>query len=107
MTATLFTNVRVIDGDGNEPFSGEVLVEGNRIKQVAKAGEGTNAPDARTVDGGGQTLMPGLIEAHAHISFCNTADLESLGDLPPENTAHPANGMGSILGHPNILPLRE
>ena len=84
MAATLFTNIRVIDGDGTEPFSGEVLVEGNRIKQVAKAGEGAEAPAARTVDGGGQTLMPGLIEAHAHISFCNTPDLESLGDLPPE-----------------------
>ena len=84
MAATLFTNVQVIDGDNNEPFSGEVLVEGNRIKAVAKAGDGPKPDGARLVDGGGQTLMPGLIEAHAHISFCNTADLESLGDLPPE-----------------------
>jgi imidazolonepropionase-like amidohydrolase len=28
--------------------------------------------------------MPGLVEAHAHISFCDTPDLESLGDIPPE-----------------------
>ncbi len=87
MAATLFTNVRVIDGDGNQPFTGEVLVEGNRIKQVAKTSEEVEkikAPEARVVDGGGQTLMPGLIEPHAHISFCNTADLETLGDLPPE-----------------------
>ena len=84
MTATLFTNVRIIDGDGKKPFNGQVLVKGNRIKKVAKAGKGLKAPGARVVDGGGQTLMPGLVEAHAHISFCNTPDLESLGDIPPE-----------------------
>jgi len=84
MAATLFTNVRVIDGDGDEPFNGAVLVEGNRIKTVARDGAAIEAPGATRVDGGGQTLMPGLIEAHGHISFCNTPDLESLGDIPPE-----------------------
>ena len=28
--------------------------------------------------------MPGLIEAHGHISFCDTPTLEGLGDIPPE-----------------------
>ncbi len=28
--------------------------------------------------------MPGLVEAHGHISFANTADLESLENIPPE-----------------------
>jgi imidazolonepropionase-like amidohydrolase len=84
MTATLFKNVRIIDGNGKKPFAGEVLVEGNRIKRIARAGKTVKAPGARVVDGGGQTLMPGLVEAHAHISFCNTPDLETLGDMPPE-----------------------
>lgn len=85
MTATLFRNVRVIDGDGGDPFAGEVLVEGNRIKKVAKADAPIAAPcGAHVVDGGGKALMPGLVEAHAHISFCNTPDLETLGDIPPE-----------------------
>ena len=87
MTQVLFTNVRIIDGNGAEPFAGSVLVQGNRIAKVAKAGEAVEAPgaaEAETVDGGGATLMPGLIEPHAHISFGDTADLESLGDIPPE-----------------------
>ena len=46
MAATLFTNVKIIDGDGNEPFKGDVLVNGNRIKSVAKAREGLEAPEA-------------------------------------------------------------
>ena len=81
-----FTNVRIIDGSGAEPFDGSVLLRGNRIAKVARAGEAFEAgPDgeAEVVDGGGATLMPGLIEPHAHISFCDSPDLESLGDIPP------------------------
>ena len=84
MARTLFTNVTIIDGSGTEPFAGEVLVDGNRIKSVAR-GRGTLAADgAERVDGGGATLMPGLVEAHSHISFANTPDLDSLGEIPPE-----------------------
>ncbi len=79
-----FTNVTIIDGSGAEPSKGEVLVEGNRIKALAKDGQSLPADGAETIDGGGATLMPGLIESHAHISFCDTASLEALGDMPPE-----------------------
>lgn len=82
--STLFTNVQVIDGSGAAPFNGEVLVEGNRIKAIARDGESLPRDGADVVDGGGQTLMPGLIESHAHISFCDTPNLENLGDIPPE-----------------------
>lgn len=83
MGTMLIKNVKIIDGSGAPPFSGEVLIRGNRIAAV-KAGGGIEAGEASMVDGGGQTLMPGLIEAHAHISFCDTSSLEALGDIPPE-----------------------
>ena len=35
MTKTLFTQVRVLDGSGADPFDGEVLVDGERIAAVA------------------------------------------------------------------------
>ena len=78
MTVNLFTNVQVIDGSGEAPFAAEVLVKGNRIATVARAPASIDAPDARIIDGGGATLMPGLTDAHAHLSFLNAA---SLGDL--------------------------
>ena len=84
MPQNLFNNVSIIDGTGAEPFDGQVLVQGNRIKTVAKAGERLDHDDAQIVDGGGACLMPGLIEGHAHPSFGNTPDLHSLGDIPPE-----------------------
>jgi imidazolonepropionase-like amidohydrolase len=84
MARILFTNVKVLDGSGAEPFPAKVLVEGNRIKSVTPVSEVLPAEGADLVDGGGATLMPGLVEAHSHISFANTADLQSLGDIPPE-----------------------
>jgi imidazolonepropionase-like amidohydrolase len=69
MPATLIVNVSVFDGSGGAPFPGEVLIDGNRIAAVAKGGEHIAAPGAATVDGGGATLIPGLIEAHAHLGF--------------------------------------
>ena len=85
MASTLFTNLQIIDGSGAAPFAGQVLVEGNRIKAVGRGGgENLVGDGAEVIDGQGTTLMPGLVEAHAHISFCNTPSLEGLGDIPPE-----------------------
>lgn len=84
MPQTLFTDVSIIDGSGSEPFRGQVLVQGNRIKRVAKADQRVDAGDAQVIDGGGATLMPGMVEGHAHPTFANTPDLHSLGDIPPE-----------------------
>src|SRR5258707_6776711 len=84
MARILFTNVKVLDGSGADPFPAKVLVEGNRIKSVTPVSEVLAAEGADLVEGGGATLMRGLVEAHSHISFANTADLQSLGDIPPE-----------------------
>jgi imidazolonepropionase-like amidohydrolase len=62
---TLFTNVQIFDGVNEERMGGNVLVEGNLIKQVSA--ETISAPGATVIDGGGRTLMPGLIENHAHL----------------------------------------
>src|SRR3546814_7072830 len=35
-----FTNVRILDATGDAPYAGEVTVEGNRIKRVARQGGG-------------------------------------------------------------------
>ena len=40
MTNVLFTNVRVFDGSGDLPYSGDVLVQGNRITRVTRNGYG-------------------------------------------------------------------
>ncbi len=58
---------RVVDGLGNAPTDSDVLLEQQRVSAV---GEGLNAPaDATVLDVTGCTVMPGLIDAHCHISF--------------------------------------
>ncbi len=84
MAKVLFKNVNVLDCTGAPPFAGQVLVEGNRIKAVAPQGTPIAADGAQVVDGGGATLMPGLIESHSHLTFLDTPDLEGLGFVPPE-----------------------
>ena len=61
----LITNVNIFDGKTDTlTMNRDVLVEGNLIKQI---GQGVKAQDGSTViDGGGRTLMPGLIDGHAH-----------------------------------------
>jgi imidazolonepropionase-like amidohydrolase len=69
MTATHFTNVRIFDGSGAASFPGSVLVRGERITAVTRGDEVIDAGDAAVIDGAGATLMPGLVEAHAHLTW--------------------------------------
>jgi imidazolonepropionase-like amidohydrolase len=84
MAKVLFKNVNVLDCSGAPAYAGQVLVEGNRIKAVAPQASKIPAEGAQVVDGGGATLMPGLVESHSHLTFLDTPDLESLGFVPPE-----------------------
>ena len=53
MDATIFANIRIIDGSGAPPFSGEVRVEGNRIADLARDGGLLPRDGARLIDGAG------------------------------------------------------
>jgi imidazolonepropionase-like amidohydrolase len=69
---TLIQNVNIFDGVNDRLKPGHVLIENNLIKEV---GAITTVPKGTTViDGGGRTLMPGLIDAHVHLTFSGTAD---------------------------------
>jgi imidazolonepropionase-like amidohydrolase len=79
MTRTLFTNARLLlDGFGDLQRGYSVLVADGRIAAVSR--EAIAAPDANVIDVGGRTLMPGLIDAHAHITGLS---------LTPKNIAYP------------------
>lgn len=76
----LFTNVRILDGTGEYPYTGEVLVQGNRIRTVTRGSNrfGTPMGGPTVIDGMGATLMPGLIDAHLHLSWNNAPGIEPI-----------------------------
>jgi imidazolonepropionase-like amidohydrolase len=84
MADTLFTNVRILDGSGAQPYSGSVLVQGNRIRQVGRSTAPISAAGANVIDGAGATLMPGMCEAHTHFSWNDTATLAGIQAMPLE-----------------------
>jgi imidazolonepropionase-like amidohydrolase len=74
MSRTLFSDVKIFDGSGAGLFPGSVVVEGNRIAAVVPAGEAFDASGAQEIQGKGRTLMPGMVEAHAHLTWPSSID---------------------------------
>jgi imidazolonepropionase-like amidohydrolase len=67
MRRILIENGQVIDGTGVPPVLASVLIEGDRIIAV-----GSNLPaegEITRIDASGLAVMPGLIDAHCHITF--------------------------------------
>jgi imidazolonepropionase-like amidohydrolase len=65
MSVTIFAKGRVFDGVNSDLQELSVAVEGERIVEVSD--RPITVRDARVVDLGGRTLMPGLIDAHIHV----------------------------------------
>ena len=80
---TLFNNVRVFDGKASslsKPTN--VLVRGNVIERISEAPIATDRlATTQIIDGGGRTLMPGLIDAHWHAALIRVTPAQSLGDV--------------------------
>jgi imidazolonepropionase-like amidohydrolase len=63
----------------------EILIEGDRIAEVGTSVK--HPANAETIDLGGRTLMPGLIDAHVHLFLHPGAeDLQTIQESVPERT---------------------
>jgi imidazolonepropionase-like amidohydrolase len=80
MPSFLFKNANVVlDGETELQRCFNILVKGDRIEVVTR--DPIDRPDAQTIDVARKTVMPGLIDAHAHITGLS---------LSPKNLAYPA-----------------
>ena len=80
---TLFNNARVFDGKStslSEPTN--VLVRGKLIERISRAPIPIDRDATTTIiDGGGRTLMPGLIDMHWHAMLARPTPLQATGDV--------------------------
>ncbi|MES2600627.1 MAG: amidohydrolase family protein [Pseudomonadota bacterium] len=79
---TLFQNVRIFDGKNaavSDPAN--VLVRGNQIERISRAPIPVDrSATTSIIDGGGRTLMPGLIDAHWHAMLIRVTPAQAFGD---------------------------
>jgi imidazolonepropionase-like amidohydrolase len=84
MNTILIVGARIWDASGSNAFEGDVLVEGNRIRAVSRVPGQLSRTGCQLIDAKGMTLMPGLVEGHAHLSFESVTSTEDLISPPPE-----------------------
>jgi imidazolonepropionase-like amidohydrolase len=80
--ATVFRNVRIFDGKSGQ-LSGpsDVLIRGNRIERISSTPiDDHQLTGVVRIDGGGRTLMPGLIDAHWHAMLVRPSPAAALAD---------------------------
>lgn len=76
MAITRIDDVTLIDGTGAAPVPGRsVVVEDGRIAWVGASAHAPSVGDGRVVNGAGHSLLPGMINCHAHICNDGAADL--------------------------------
>ncbi len=67
--AVLFEGARLVIGDGSLIQQGDLLVEGDRIVAVGPTGEVVVPSGTTRIDLTGKTIIPALIDAHAHLGY--------------------------------------
>ena len=82
-STVLFQNVRVFNGTDKLSAPTTVLVRGNVIERISAAPIPVDrSGTTEVIEGGGRTLMPGLIDAHYHVMFAGIPLLAAMtGDI--------------------------
>ena len=96
---TLIENARIVNGLGAPAVMGAVRIEDERIVAVGSIETmGTMPENAQRIDAHGATVMPGLIDAHCHITFDEPASNDEL-------FFHRRAGLAAIIAARNVKKL--
>jgi imidazolonepropionase-like amidohydrolase len=101
----VISNGTLIDGTGNAPTRNEaVVIQGNRIKSTGRLPAEIRLEDrdnVEVINAAGQWIMPGLIDAHTHLSYGNPkvpGEARGRGTIRPEfNTLRAAWNAQKVL----------
>lgn len=84
---TLIINAQVFDGTGSPRYEADVLIDGNRIAEIAEHIDRPTGGEVRVIDAAGATLMPGLVDGHTHLGLGSTLEHRSSRTEPEEEQA--------------------
>ncbi|NOD91437.1 amidohydrolase family protein [Ruegeria sp. HKCCD4884] len=102
----LFTNVHVFDGVNEQRIeNANVLVVDNLIVEVSS--EPLAVANAQIIDGGGRTLMPGLIDSHVHINMYKDGTLPDLANTTWEEIGARAAAFGQEMLAMGFTTIRD
>src|SRR2546430_11627105 len=97
---TLYRGAAVADGTSpglQKDMS--VLVADNRILAIRPTpDEGILPPGVRIIDAGGSTIVPGMVDAHSHVTLPGGSHWIDRGFDPPEQLLEVAEHNGDLLG---------
>ena len=101
MSQYVLTNALLIDGTGAEPKQNHGLViDGEKIHSVDASGSLAALADAEVIDLEGKTLMPGIIDAHTHLTYHRSEYgliLQQMNESLELNTIKAVENAGMIL----------
>lgn len=67
VTTIALKGAKIITMNGNEIIeNGTIIIKGNKIQAIGKGNELTIPADAKVIDATGKTIMPGMVDVHAH-----------------------------------------
>ncbi len=111
MTPTLYRRAALADGTSDRLRLGvSVLVDAGRVAWIRPADdEGPLPPGgtARVVDAHGSTIVPGLVDAHAHLSLPGGAGWIARIDDPVEDLVAAAEQNARLLGRAGVRWIRD
>lgn len=101
----VISNGTLIDSNGKPPVRNEaIVIQGNRIKSTGRLPGDVRLEDrdnVEVIDAAGQWIMPGLIDAHTHLSYGNPkipGEARGRGTTRPEfNTLRAARNAQQVL----------
>src|SRR6202158_2877940 len=100
----LVKNGRVVDPARNTDAALDILLDGERIAEVAPAGKIASSNGCEVLDGGGLVGAPGFIDLHAHL---REPGQESSETIETGTKAAARGGFTAVCCMPNTKPVND
>lgn len=108
MTARLYRDAALADGTSDRVLVGvSILVRDGRIAWIRPSDADEDASDADVVDCSGCTVVPGMVDAHSHVTLPGGARWIERGLDPPEVLRRAAERNGALLTRAGVRWARD